>query len=339
MSATLRPALFAVACLAAAPAVAQTPELVAAAQKEGTVRWYTSAELSVVDAIGKAFEAKYPGITVKIERSGAERNFQRIAREYGSNIHAVDVVDSSDASHFLVWKQQRLLEPYVPESAAPYPPDSRDRDGMFARWRATLSVMGYNTGLVAAADAPISFAALIDPRWVGKLVKAHPGYSGTILTATYEMVGALGWPFFEKLSQEKVMQTQSANDPPRKLAAGERAVMVDGVEYTLLSETERGSKVAPIYPAEGTPFIAGSCGVMKAAPHPNAARLYDTFLLSLETQQMIVDRGALRSLHPGVKERAGLPPLKGLKLLRDDPAGTLAHADEIKRNYSLYFGI
>src|ERR1700691_3403699 len=91
--------LFVLVCLAAAPATAETPDLVAAAQKEGTVRWYTSAELSVVEAIGKAFEAKYPGITVKIERSGAERNFQRIAQEYGSNIHEVDIVDSSDASH------------------------------------------------------------------------------------------------------------------------------------------------------------------------------------------------------------------------------------------------
>ncbi len=323
---------------APAPATV-TPELVAAATKEGVVKWYASAEVSTSEAVAKAFEAKYPGITVQLERSGAERNFQRIGQEYGSGIHNVDVVESSDTSNFLSWKQQGWLAPYVPQEAARLPPEYRDADGTYAVWRSTLSVMGYNTKLVKPEDAPKSFAALLDPKWKGKLVKAHPGYSGTILTATYEMSRVLGWSFFERLGQQHVMQTQSANDPPRKLALGERAVMVDGVEYLLLSEKAQGAPVAPIYPAEGTPFVAGSCGIMKDAPHPNAARLFASFLLSREAQQLIVDVGDLRSLNPEVKERTDRVPLKDIKLMQDDPAGTAAHAAEIKQKYAQYFGI
>ena len=317
-----------------------TPDLVAAAQKEGHVIWYTSAELGLVETVAKAFEAKYPGISVQLERSGAERNFQRIAQEYGSNIHAVDVIDSSDTSNFISWKHDGLLAPYVPEIMVGYVPDSyRDPDGLYAGWRATLSIMGYNTKLVAASDAPQSFADLLDPKWDGKLVKAHPGYSGTIMTATYEMVRELGWPYFEKLARQHVMQVQSANDPVRKLETGGRSVSVDGVEYLLQLEKNHGAPVQPIYPSEGTPFIAGSVGVMKDAPHPNAARLYESYLFSHETQQLIVDIGALRSFDPTVKEMPGRPALKDLKLMRDDPQGTAAHADEIKEKYSQYFGI
>jgi iron(III) transport system substrate-binding protein len=64
-----------------------TPELIEAAKKEGKIVWYTSVELELAERVAKAFEAKYPGIPVQVERSGAERNFQRLSQEYGSNIH------------------------------------------------------------------------------------------------------------------------------------------------------------------------------------------------------------------------------------------------------------
>src|ERR1700691_6479448 len=149
---SIRVVLIAALALAAARAVAEppapakiTPELIAAAQKEGHVIWYTSAELGLVEAVAKAFEAKYPGISVQLERSGAERNFQRIAQEYASNIHAADVIDSSDTSNFLSWKHDGLLAPYVPDDMAYVPASYRDPDALYASWRETLSVMGYNT--------------------------------------------------------------------------------------------------------------------------------------------------------------------------------------------------
>ena len=64
------------------------------------VIYYTSTDLPVAEKLAKAFEAKYPGIAVRVERTGAERVFQRIGQEYSSNIHAVDVVNSSGCRAF-----------------------------------------------------------------------------------------------------------------------------------------------------------------------------------------------------------------------------------------------
>src|SRR5215217_149897 len=112
----LAAAAFATSVRAQAPAAeAVTPALIEAAKKEGKVVWYTSVDLPLAEKVGKAFEAKYPGVAVRVERSGAERVFQRIGQEYGSNIHAVDVVNSSDAAHSIVWKRDGLLEAFVPE--------------------------------------------------------------------------------------------------------------------------------------------------------------------------------------------------------------------------------
>src|SRR5262249_30791573 len=136
-TATLAATLFASPIRAAAPEpTAITPQLLEAARREGTVAHYTSMELQSAEHVARAFEAKYPGIKVRVERSGAERNFQRIGQEYASGVRAVDVVNSSDASHFIAWKRDGLLAPYVPEDVAKYyPPEQRDADGMFATFR------------------------------------------------------------------------------------------------------------------------------------------------------------------------------------------------------------
>ena len=171
--------LFASPSRSAAPEpTAITPALIEAAKKEGKVHYYTSIDLPLAEKIAKSFEAAFPGIAVRVERSGAERVFQRIGQEYASRIYGVDVVNSSDAAHFIVWKRDGLLAPFVPADVARhYPADHKDPDGMFASFRVSLSAVAYNTNLVKREEAPASFADLLDPKWTGKIVKAHPGYS------------------------------------------------------------------------------------------------------------------------------------------------------------------
>ena len=132
---------------------------------------------------------------------------------------------------------------------------------MSATSRIWLSSIAYNTNLVKPEDAPKSFADLLDPKWAGKMVKGHPAYSGTIMTATFQMVRELGWEYLEKLSKQRVMQVQSSTDPPKKLSLGERAVMADGNEYGIVLLKEAGQPVEPVYPAEGTPTISGPTGI------------------------------------------------------------------------------
>jgi iron(III) transport system substrate-binding protein len=333
--------VFATPLRAQAPAsTAITPDLIAAAQKEGKVVYYTSIDLPLAEKIAKSFEAKYPGIAVRVERTGAERVFQRIGQEYGSRIFAVDVVNSSDSAHFIVWKRDGLLAPYLPEDVAQhYPAEHRDADGMFASFRVWLSVIGYNTNLVKAEDAPKSLADLLDAKWTGKIVKAHPGYSGTIMTATYQISRDLGWEYFEKLARQKIMQVQSSTDPPKKLALGERAVMADGNEYNMFQLKEAGQPVEIVYATEGSPIVIGPNGIFKSAPNPNAARLFQSYCFTPECQQLIIDVGGLRSMHPAVQEKPGRKPFRDIKVFKDDAAAVEKMGEEIKARYSKIFGV
>src|SRR6195256_948064 len=340
-SAALGLTAFAAPVKAAAPEpVAITSELVEAARKEAKVILYSSMDLPVGEKLGKSFEAQYPGIAMQIERSGSERLFQRIDQEFASKIHSVDVVNSADASHFIPWKKNGWLAPFVPQDVAQhFLPEYRDPDGMFATTRLWLSSVAYNTSLVKPEDAPKSFADLLDPKWAGKMVKGHPAYSGTIMTATYQVVRELGWEYYEKLSKQRIMQVQSSTDPPKKLALGERAIMADGNEYNVVLLKEAGQPVEPVYPTEGTPTVSGPTGIFATAPHPKAARLFQAWLHTRETQQFFVDFTAQYSVHAQVQSKPGARKISDIKLMKEDPAGVEKMAEEIKTRYARLFRV
>ena len=174
---------------------------------------------------------------------------------------------------------------------------------------------------------------------MGKIVKAHPSYSGTILTATYQTARDIGWSYFEKLAQQKIMQVQSASDPPKKLALGERALMADGIEYGMFQLKETGKPVEIIYPSEGSPLIVGPNGIFKNAPNPNAARLLQSYMLSAECQQLSVEVGGMRSVHALTKEKPGRTPLAEIKIMKDDPVAVEKESEAIKARYTRIFKV
>ncbi|WP_460451138.1 ABC transporter substrate-binding protein [Alsobacter sp. SYSU BS001988] len=325
----------------AAPPAPYEPDqaMVEAAKKEGKVVWYTSTDVQVSEKMAKAFEAKYPGIDVQVERSGAERVYQRINQEYGSKIYNADVIETSDAVHFLVFKREGILAQAQPSDVAKnWPAEAKDPDGYYAAYRAHLSVIGYNTKQVKAEDAPKSHADLLLPKWKNRMVKAHPGYSGTVLTGTAALSKLLGWEYFEKLGQQKVMQVQSSTEPPKKLAQGERSIMADGNEYNLFLLRETGVPIEVVYAEEGSPIAIGHAGLLKNAAHPNAGKLFYAFMYTQEAQQLASDVGGLRSFHPGVKEKEGRVPLSKIKVLFTDPAEVEKQIETIKKKYEEYFG-
>jgi iron(III) transport system substrate-binding protein len=327
--------------VSAAPAAeAVTPNLVDAAKKEGKVSYYTAMDLSVAEPMAKAFEAKYPGIKVSVERTGAERLFNRIAQENASNIRRADVVNTSDAAHVIVWKRQEWLQPFVTNDVAEnVPAAERDPDGTYTNQRTHLSIIAYNASLVKPEDAPKGYAELLDAKYLGKLVKGHPGYSGTIMTATQQTARELGWSYFEKLAKQKVLQVQSATEPPKKIEAGERAIACDGSDYLFWMAKERGAPIEVVRPVEGTPQISNPMAIFKWAPNPNAARLMIAWIMSAEGQEFIVNLSGQYPANRQVKAKAGRPPLSSIKTWREDPADVERTAEEIKAKYARLFKV
>jgi iron(III) transport system substrate-binding protein len=311
---------------------------VEAAKKEGKIVWYTSLALPTAEKMAQLFEAAYPGIKVEVNRTGSQRILQKVMQELQAGIKNVDVIHTSDAGHFVLLKEKNLLMKYTPAGVENFPPGFKDKDGYFYGLRATVNVIAYNTKLVSAADAPKTWKDLLDPKWKGKLVTAHPGYSGVIATHVLALVNLHGWDYFKKLAANKPLLVQSAVDPAGVVASGERAVAVDGGDYYFYQTKKKGNPIDMVYPKEGVPLVVSPTAIAAFAPHPNAAKLFTEFGFSREVQQVLADSEGLYTGHPGVKYPTDKPKLSDLKLLTADPAELEKRNEEIKNKFVEFFG-
>src|SRR5262245_35448207 len=329
--------LLALIASAFSPAAAQDAR-VEAAKKEGKVVWYTSLALPTAEKVGKLFETAYPGIKVEVHRTGSQRIIQRVMQELQADIKTVDVVHTSDAGHYVLLKDKKLLAKYTPPGVDAFPPGFKDRDGYWYGLRATVNVIAYNTKSVTAAAAPKTWKDLLDPRWKGKLVTAHPGYSGVISTHVLALVHLHGWDYWKQLAQNKLMLVQSAVDPAGVVASGERAVAVDGGDYYYYQMKKKGNPIEVAYPKEGVPLVVSPTAIASFAPHPNAAKLFTDFTFARELQQVMADSEGLYTGHPEVKYPSDKPKLSDLKLLNVDAEELEKRNEEIKSRFVEFFG-
>jgi iron(III) transport system substrate-binding protein len=309
-----------------------------AAKREGKVVWYSSLALPTAEKVAHMFEAAYPGIKVEVNRTGSERILQKVMQELQAGIKNVDVIHTSDAGHFVFLREKNLLMKYTPAGVDAFPDGFKDKDGYFYGLRATVNVIAYNTKILTAADAPKTWKDLLDPKWKGKLVTAHPGYSGVIATHVLALVHLYGWDYFKQLAQNRPMLVQSAVDPAGVVASGERAVAVDGGDYYFYQMKKKGNPIEIVYPKEGVPLVVSPTAVTVFAPHPNAAKLFTDFGFSREVQQVLADSEGLYTGHPAVKYPADKPKISELKLLTADPAELNRRNEEIKSRFVEFFG-
>ena len=329
--------VFGCVALLASTASAQDARL-DAAKKEGKVVWYTSLALPSAEKVAKLFEQAHPGVKVEVHRTGSQRVLQRLMQELGANIRNADVVHTSDAGHFVLLKEKKLLMKYTPAGVDRFPAGFKDRDGYHYGLRATVSVIAYNTKAVSAAEAPKTWKDLLDPRWKGKLVTAHPGYSGIIATHVLALANLYGWDHLKQLAQNRLMLVQSAADPPGVVASGERPVAVNGAEYTFYKTKKKGNPLEIVYPKEGVPLIVSPSAITAFAPHPTSAKLFTDFTFSREVQQVLADSEGLYTGHPEVTYPTDKPKLSELRLLTVEAEELEKRNEEIKKRFVEFFG-
>jgi iron(III) transport system substrate-binding protein len=318
------------------------PQLVEAARREGSVVWYTSVDLSVAQSLAKAFTEKY-GVQAEVNRNGSERIFAQFMKEADTGVNAADVVHTSDASNFIEMKEKGYLAPYRPAAADRFIAAYRDRmidpDNQWFGMRITLYDVGYNTNMLKPEEVPTSWKELGDPRYRGKLVVAHPSYSGTAVTYIQALLGLYGWDYFKAIAATDPLIVQSTIDVTSKVVGGERAIGAGSNDYSNYAQFKRGQPIKIVQPSEGVPFILSPQAIARSAPHPNAARLFDEYSLSMEAQALLVNEGGLYSVREDVPLPDDRTPLSDLKILFPDPRETVKNRPDIVRQFTEIFGV
>jgi len=285
----------AAAAAIAAPAPAQefgSPELIAAAKKEGKVVYYTANFAEVEQEVINAFNKRFPEIKVEMVRAPGGQLITRVKTEAAANKLSADVVDHSDRA--LMADLVDLFQDYAPPNAADYVPEAMISPKLWPRATLVWSI-AYNSELVK--NPPKSFADLTKPEYGNKQIgQVIASSGGTTWTRTMFERQVLGEGYWAKQAATNPVLFPSGAPMADAIVRGE--VTMGPILYNAIYPKKRdGAPVEMIFAPEGAPVNPYASGVPKTAAHPNAAKLFLNWCLSQEGQTfMIKQLGNLTSL-------------------------------------------
>ncbi len=190
-------------------------------------------------------------------------------------------------------RDQNLAKVVIPVDYRKYVP-GLPADVMFYDKRAVIVVSTilaeeYSTKDVPPNKVPNSLAGLLAPEWKGKI--ATMPYQGVIgwYLGLNEAMGKDGMVKFYTALSPSIGGLMTCGDSDR-VVSGEFAFFgLDCGDQEVRLRQRKGEAIAAFYPKEGTAIYAFSPGIPLTAAHPNAARLFITYLLSPEGQKMLWD--------------------------------------------------
>lgn len=304
----------------------------ARAEASGTINFYSSMVLDVVEPIIAEFEARHPEITVDLLYSGSVELEQRIFAEIEAGDLRADVIWAANPALFLNLKEAGWLQAHETAHAEHIPEGLRDPDNMFFAGRVHNMGIGYNTNLVAPDQVPQSWAEFLD--WGPQAALASPLHSGT----NFNMMGAfaqsdqIGWEWFEQAREKGVQVVRGTGDVTRGVVSGEFAV-IKGIDYIMAAEAAQGAPVAFAFVEEGVLSLPSPIAIGREARNPDAARVFVDFILSAEGQQVLVDLHFL-PVRTDVAPPPGLPSPEEIVALEVDFEWLAEHGPELRERFA-----
>ncbi len=270
------------------PALAQanefgSKELIDAAEKEGSLTYYTANFAEVEQEVIKAFNKRFPKIKVAMVRAPGGQLITRIKTEAAAGKLAADVVDHSDRG--LMLEIQDLFQDYMPPNAADYRTDAlvspKFWPGVTLGW-----CIAYNTQLVK--NPPKTWMDLTKAEYKGKLIGQVVGPSGgTTWTRIMFERQVLGDDYWKKQAATEPVLYPSGAPTSDSLVRGEVSIapLLYNIIYTKIVE---GAPAETVFAPEGVPIIPYADGIPKTSKSPNAAKLFMNWRLSKEGQTFAI---------------------------------------------------
>ena len=307
-------ALVFVALTAHQTALADIKDIEAGARREGELTWYVaSIDARNAEKAAKQFTDRY-GVKVNVVRAASQIMFQRLEQDLSQNVANADVFSSVDIGNFVTLRQSGALAAYTPDNAKALLPafQNLDPDGTFHATVASVIAIDYNSDKVE--DPPKTWTDLTDPKWAGKLALGHPAYSGFAGNWAAQMLKLYGKSYFEKLEKLQPLVSRSLLDATNLLSSGERQVTASPIS-PILEFKDKGNPLAIQYPEDGAILVSTPSGILKNAPHPNAAKLFMEYLLGPEFN-VILAEAHYESMRADVKPLPGAKSVAEIKVIR-----------------------
>lgn len=275
------------------PVRAADQALIAAAQKEGEVTWYTTLIIDQVSRpIADAFQKKY-GIKVNYVRADGPTIYLRLFNEAHAGKVQADLFDGTNGATSL--KAQNLVAHWTPDSVKNWPKDYLDPEGYWTAVALFVMTPSYNTNLVAAGTQPKTYSDLLDPRWQGKMAwnseATATGAMGFIGMSLALMGEDKGMEYLTHLAHQQIASIEGgARHTLDQVIAGEYALALHVQAHNAYISAQKGAPVAWI-PFDPAMVLFLVMNLTANSPHPNAGKLLADFIASDEGQTIVRNAG------------------------------------------------
>lgn len=302
------------------------------ARPSGTLTLYTSEVLGEVQKQIDAYQAKHPGVEVKVFRSGTGEVTAKLESETAAGNPQADVLWVADQTYFQSLSSRNQLQRVSPTLRGVGAADVYE-NGLYFEVRRLYNVIGVNTSKLKSG--PRSYADLLKPEYRGQLAMPNPLYSGGALSTVGTLVSRLGWDYFENLKKNGLKVEQSNPITTTKLINGEygAAILVD---YSLRREKAKGAPIEAVYPTEGAILVPTPVGVLRSSKNPAAARAFIEHLYSAEGQQIFAS-GQYVTVVAGAPQPAGVP--EGFASIPSAAQYIAENKTQIGERFSAIFGL
>jgi iron(III) transport system substrate-binding protein len=280
-AASLAAATPALGAFGATASFAADDALIQAARKEGKGVTYSVVDPTLMQTVVKGFKDKY-GIEMEVTRLTSGTLGQRLTAEADAGSTAADVVIDTDKLLVAAMTAKGYYAPIdiIPEAAA-FPAAAKTPTSIIAG-RVPYSML-WNTSEVT--EAPKSWQTLVDPKWKGRIMAVDPRI-GASPTLWYVLMRKTYGDGFLKTLGQNVTFSSSAVPGMQQVAAGAQAIYAPAVHQITIGLKAKG---APIDEAFFGPTVSSDnvLSVMTKAPHPNIAKLFAGFCLSVDGQAFL----------------------------------------------------
>jgi iron(III) transport system substrate-binding protein len=275
----------------------QWDQLVAAAQQEGRLAIAGPAFAQLRQQLPVDFRQRF-GITVEYTGGRGAETASRLLAEQQAGLYNYDVaIVGTNLEHLY---EHQALDPVRPILIHPDAADDAkwklgglyflDPDGRYIMRVSSFAPPQrvINTALVRPEEA--SWQGLLDPKWRGRIATTDPMGTGSGEGNASYILHALGDDYFARLYVgQQVVFTRDDRQLGDWVAHGTYPVSIglNASEYSRLKSD--GLPVAYLpNPPEAPGYLSsgsGYVGLLKNAPHPNAAKLFLNWLVSKEGQE------------------------------------------------------
>jgi iron(III) transport system substrate-binding protein len=257
--------------------------------KEGSVTWYTTFSDDDVQPFLKAFNKDYPNIKVNALRLSADKIPPRIITEQRGGKYNADVV-SGDSPQVAQLLQAGALQPYTPKDAASLPRGLTLPAGYEGVVYAVTTVVAYNPQIVQQKHLPVptSWEDLTKPAWKGNF-SIDPGAVNWYDSLVQSMGHDKAYALIKALGNNKPVFVESHTQALTDVQAGEPAAAATAYGYKASSLKKDTPKQVAYGNANPLPASLTLVDIVKKAPHPAAARVFEDWIVSKVGQQAIVD--------------------------------------------------